>query len=156
MFLSLYLARYVGGMGGWCDKSFQCFWGDSKNSSLTQKIRLGGPFRYLEYCMLVKATEKILEVFEKAFPSKRTGCVRIFLPDFELHFFKIWTFFTFPDITSDWCVVRSRFFYWRKELGSPDLSSTLNMFVKSTEIFLEAFQKKVSAQKMGFVRIFPH
>ena len=41
-------------------------------------------------------------------------------------------------------------FYWRKELGQADLSDTLNMFVNPIENFLEAFEKKVSAPKMGF------
>ena len=54
-----------------------------------------------------------------------------------------------------WCVVWSRFFYWRKEPGQADLSDTLNMFVKPIENFLDAFEKKVSAQQMGFCpRIF--
>ena len=34
------------------------------------------------------------------------------------------------------------YFYWRKELGQADLPDTLNMFVQSTENFLEAFEKK--------------
>ena len=38
-------------------------------------------------------------------------------------------------------------FYWRKELGLADLSNSLNMFVKSTENFLQAFEKKVLLQK---------
>ena len=45
--------------------------------------------------------------------------------------------------------MRSRCFYWRKELGSVDLWSTLNIFVKSTQNFLETFEKKVSPQKNG-------
>ena len=45
-------------------------------------------------------------------------------------------------------------FYWRKDLCQADLSDTLNMFVKYAENFLEPFGKKVSAQNMGFVRIF--
>ena len=53
-----------------------------------------------------------------------------------------------------WCVVWSRFFYWRKELGWADLSDTLNMFVKSIKKFLEAFEKKFQPKKWGFVRIF--
>ena len=62
------------------------------------------------------------------------------------HFF---IFCHFSRLSSDWCVVWSRFFYWRKQRGWADLSNTLNMFVKSTENFLEAFEKKVSAQKMS-------
>ena len=104
--------------------------------------------------MFVKPIENFLEAFEKKFQPKKWGFVRIFQPDFELHFFKISIFFTFPDIKSDWCVVRSRFFYWRKELGQADLSDTLNMFVKSTENVLEAFETKLQPKKWVFVRIF--
>ena len=67
--------------------------------------------------MFVKSIKNFLEAFEKRFSPKKWRFVRIFQPDFELHFFKISTFFTFPDIKSDWCVVWSRFFYWRKALG---------------------------------------
>ena len=54
-----------------------------------------------------------------------------------------------------WYVVWSRFFYWRKQLGWADLSDTLNMFVKSIENFLETFEKKVSAPKMGVCQNIP-
>ena len=74
----------------------------------------------------------------------------MFQPDFEFHFFKISTFFTFPDIKSAWCVVRSRFFYWRKELGLGHLWSTLNVFVKSTQNFLETFEKKFHLRKWSW------
>ena len=84
---------------------------------------------------------------------KKLTFIRIFQPDFELHFFKISTFFTFPDIYFDWCVVWSRFFYGRKEQGPADLSGTLNMYVKFTEKFLEAFEKKFQS-KWGFIKIF--
>ena len=63
---------------------------------LTQRTRLSVPSDTLN--MLVKSTENLLEVFEKKFQPKKLGFVRIFQPDFELHFFKISTFFTFPDI----------------------------------------------------------
>ena len=33
-------------------------------------------------------------------------------------------------------------FYWRNKLGQADLPDTLNVFVKLTENFLEAFEKK--------------
>ena len=46
------------------------------------------------------------------------------------------------------------FLYRRKELGYANLSSTLNMFVQSTEYFLEAFEK-VSAQNMKFCQNIP-
>ena len=42
----------------------------------------------------------------------------------------------------DWRVVRSRFLYWRKDLGQADLADMLNIFEKSTEKFLEAFFQK--------------
>ena len=35
----------------------------------------------------------------------------------------------------------SRFFYWGKDLGQADISHTPNIFVKSTENVLEAFEK---------------
>ena len=45
-----------------------------------------------------------------------------------------WIFF-------DWCVVRSQFFYWRKDQVQTDFLNTLNMVTKSIENFLEAFKK---------------
>ena len=47
----------------------------------------------------------------------------------------------------DWCVVWSRFFPWRKDLSWADFPDALNMFVKSKEKFVEAFEKKVSSKK---------
>ena len=46
----------------------------------------------------------------KKFQPKKWGFVRIFQTDFELHFLKISTFSTFPDIKYDWCIMRPRFF----------------------------------------------
>ena len=63
---------------------------------LTQAARLGGPLRYLEHVR--KVNRKFSRAFEKKFQSQKWGFVRIFQPDFEFHFFKISTFFTFPDI----------------------------------------------------------
>ena len=48
--------------------------------------------------MLVKSIENFLEAFEKKFQPKKQSFVRILQPDFEIHFFKISIFFTFPDI----------------------------------------------------------
>ena len=64
---------------------------------LTQRARVGKPFRYLEYVR--QANGKFLEALEKKVSApKKWGFVRIFQHDFELHFFKISTFFTFPGI----------------------------------------------------------
>eukprot|EP00493_Phyllostaurus_siculus_P014895 UN15126 len=46
--------------------------------------------------MFAKPIESFLEAFDKKFQPPKWGFVRIFQPDFELHFFKISTFFTFP------------------------------------------------------------
>ena len=54
----------------------------------------------------------------------------------------------------DWSVVRSRFFYRHKEQGQADLPDTLNIVVKLTENFLEAFEKKFQLKTWGFLRIF--
>ena len=93
--------------------------------------------------MFGEPIKNFLGSFEKKFQHQKWGFVRIFQPDFEFHFF------TFPDIKSDWCVVRSRFFYWRKEIGLVDHSDTLNMFVKPIENFLEAFEPKLQFKKMS-------
>ena len=45
-------------------------------------------------------------------------------------------------------------FYWRKELGQADLPDTLNMFIQSTENFLDALQRKFQLKTWGFVKIF--
>ena len=50
--------------------------------------------------MFVKPTKNFLEAFEKKVSAQKWGFVRIFQTDFGLHFFKISTFFTFPDIKS--------------------------------------------------------
>ena len=86
----------------------------------TQRARLSGPFRYLEHVR--KVNKKFSRGLWKKFqPKKKWGFVRISQLDFELHFFKISTFFTFPDIKSDRCVVRSRFFFLtqRARLSGP-------------------------------------
>ena len=106
---------------------------------LTQRARLSGPFRYIEH--VLKVNKKFSRGLWKQVSAQKWGFVRIFQPDFELHFFENLTFFTFPNIKSDWRVVRSRFFYWRTTVGWADLSDTLNMFVKSTKNFLEAKKK---------------
>ena len=76
--------------------------------------------------------KKFLEAFEKKFQLKICGFVRIFQPHFELHFVKVSTFFTFPDIESDWYVVWSQFFHWRKYIGQANFFDTSNIPVKST------------------------
>ena len=49
-----------------------------------------------------------------------------------------------------WLVYRVvTIFYWRKDLGQADLWDTLNILVKSTENFLEAFEKKIQLKKWG-------
>ena len=63
---------------------------------LTQRARLSGPFRYLEHVR--QANRKFSRGLWKKFQPKKWGFVRIFQPDFELHFFKIRTFCTFPYI----------------------------------------------------------
>ena len=40
----------------------------------------------------------------------------------------------------------SWFFYWRKDQGQVDLPDTLNDFIKSTENFLEAFEKSFNSK----------
>ena len=97
--------------------------------------------------MLVKATEEFLEAFEKTFQSKKTGCVRIFLPDFELHFFKISKFFSlFLTYNPIFMSYDHDIFYWRKYQGKADLSDTSNMFVKLTKNFLGALEKNFSTK----------
>ena len=54
--------------------------------------------------------------------------------------------FTFLSICFDWCVIWTPLFHWRKNLGYTDLSDTLNMFVKHTEIFPEAFKKNLCSK----------
>ena len=41
--------------------------------------------------------------------------------------------------------------YWRKDTTFANFSDTSNMLVKSTEMFLEAFQKKVCSKKNEFL-----
>ena len=57
---------------------------------------------------------------------------------------------TFLDKSSDWCLVWSWFFYWRKELVWADLLNTLNMVVKCVENFLQSFGKKFYPKKQVF------
>ena len=77
--------------------------------SLTQRSKLGGSSRYLEHVR--KVHRKVCRGLWKKVSSKKWGFVRIFQPHFELHFFKILTFFAFPGIWSIWCVVRTQSFY---------------------------------------------
>ena len=63
---------------------------------LTQRARLSGPLRYLQRCRT--AYETFSRGIWKKFQLKTWGFVRMFQPDFELQFFKISTFFTFPSI----------------------------------------------------------
>ena len=51
------------------------------------------------------------------------------------------------------CRVVMLFFYWRKDLSSVNFSDTSNMLVKSTEKFLEAFEKKVLLKNKVFQNI---
>ena len=67
---------------------------------------------------------------------------------FSTSFFKISTLFTFPDIESDWCVVRSRFFYWRKDQKLNRLPRYFERFRKAYKKVSRGTRKKVSAQKM--------
>ena len=60
-----------------------------------QRVRLNGSSRFLE-CVR-KAYKKFLGALEKTFQLKTWGFVRIFWPDFELHFQNL-NFFAFPDI----------------------------------------------------------
>ena len=55
---------------------------------------------------------------------------------------------SFLFIFSYWCVGRLWFFYWRNDWNQEYLSDTLNIFVKCTENFSEAFEnnKQVSAE----------
>ena len=52
---------------------------------LTQRDRSGGPFRYIEHVR--KANRKLSRGLWKKFQPKKRGVVRIFQPDFKLHFF---------------------------------------------------------------------
>ena len=45
-------------------------------------------------------------------------------------------------------------FYWRKNLGLPYRSDTLNILVKVTKHFLKTFEEKTSVRKWGFCIIF--
>jgi len=69
---------------------------------LTQLARLGGLLRDLEHVR--KVHRKCFSGLWKKFQSSNLDFVRIFLTDFELHFFKISTFFTFPGIKSKSCL----------------------------------------------------
>ena len=58
-------------------------------------------------------------------------------------------FSKFLEIFLERCAVRSRFFYWRKDLGWVDLPDSLKMFVKPTENFIEIFEKKFHLKNWG-------
>ena len=60
----------------------------------------------------------------------------------------------FPDISSDWCVVWSLFFYERKEVMSEDVLDTLNMAFSHAENFLRRFENNFHTQNGEFVRNF--
>ena len=81
----------------------------------TQRTRLVGPPRYLER---VRKTYKKFsrDTWIKVSAQNMSFCQNI-LTWLWASFFKISIFFAFPDIQSDGCAVRSRFVYWRKELG---------------------------------------
>ena len=55
----------------------------------------------------------------------------------------LWIFF-------DWCVVRSWFFYCRKELCWAHLLNILNMVIRRIENFLRVCEKKVLSRKWEF------
>ena len=77
------------------------------------------------------------------------------LPGFALctSFLKISIFVTFPDIQSDCCYAHN--FYQHKEQGPAELPDTLNIVVKVTENFLEAFEKKkIQIKTWGFLIYF--
>ena len=115
---------------------------------LMWRARSGEPCKYLEHVR--KMHRKLSRSLWKKFQFTKLNeldFIRIFQHYFEHKFFQISTAFTFPHMWFDWCVVRSRYFYWRKNLCQADLGDILNIFVKSTEKFLGAFEKK-SAQKM--------
>ena len=132
----------MGGMGGWCDKSFQGFWGDNKNNSLTQKARSGEPFRYLEYAR--KVNRRISrDLWKKVLVQKK----QVVSDDFKLHFFKISIFSLFLTYNPIVVSYGHDIFYWRKEKSQADLSDILNMFVKLTKNFLGALEKLFQHKK---------
>ena len=96
--------------------------------------------------MFVKSTGKFLEDFN--FQLKLWGFVKIFQPHFELNFFKISIFSLF--LTHNLIGVscgHDIFTDGKTDMGKINLSNTFNMFVKFTENFLEAFEKKIQLKK---------
>ena len=51
--------------------------------------------------------------------------------------------FGFPSIFLDVCVVRSQFFYQRKELGLAHLLDTYNIVIRRVKDFLETSEKSL-------------
>jgi len=95
--------------------------------------RLSGLPRYLER---VRETYKKFsrDTWIKVSAQNNSFCQNI-LTWLWASLFKISTFFTFPDIQSDGGGVRSRFVYWRKDLGQADLPDILDVLVKLKSIW---------------------
>ena len=89
-------------------------------------------------------------IWKKSFTSKSEVLSEYSNLILSFIFFKILVFFTFPHLKLDWCVVWSQFFHWRKELYREDLPDTLNIVLHCTEQFIDAFERKVSPQKVRF------
>ena len=64
-------------------------------------------------------------------------------------------FFAFSWIFFDWCVARSQFFYWRKDLCWAHLLNILNMVIRWIENFLRACEKKFWVKNGVFWSIAP-
>ena len=108
--------------------------------------------RYLERCR--RPHKKFSRVAWKKVPAQNMRfCqnIRVWL---WASFFKISTFFTFPDIYSDWCVVWSRFFLLtqRTRLGGPFRYP--EHVRQANRKFSRGLRKKVSPQKMRFCQNF--
>ena len=76
---------------------------------LTQRSRSSGPFRYIKHVRKVRRKFS-RTLWKESFSSKHGALSKYSYLILSFIFQKISTYFTFPDIYSDWCVVRSHFF----------------------------------------------
>ena len=90
---------------------------------------------------------KFFRVIWKAKTPWKIEFFRAFKPLFWGRFFKKPSFFAFPCISFDWCVVRFRFLYEREDMIQGHLLDTLNMVIGCVENFLEWSEKQKHLQK---------